>query len=156
MRASAGCLRFRLEIDNVGHAVADDLRILMVFPRTAGFKLIPETDLPKRPASHVDLFVPSRFVADRSRYDRIEVSSAEEGQTTVSIKLGKLHAGASLLTKYLYLTLPPTSPFTAQVGIYCDQFSAPISATLRFQVSAEESPLSLDDILRAERDHLMR
>ena len=124
MRASAGCLRFRLEIDNVGHAVADDLRILMVFPRTAGFKLIPETDLPKRPASHVDLFVPSRFVADRSRYDRIEVSSAEEGQTTVSIKLGKLHAGASLLTKYLYLTLPPTSPFTAQVGIYCDQFSA--------------------------------
>jgi len=126
-RARALLRPVTVSVLNSGRAVARDVRIRMTVPKLPDLKV---TDRP--PRKPVSPFERALGRADLSLSDT-NISEAE-CPTIINLSLGKIQAGAEVLSDPFWIgsVKPQVVPFAVQV--FCDELSAPIDVELSLSI----------------------
>ncbi|MGF6727553.1 hypothetical protein P3T43_006945 [Paraburkholderia sp. GAS41] len=143
-RERAGISRLALQVENIGNAFADDVKLTLSIPNSNGFRLLTARDLMPRPNTNWSA-IATRSIMQSTIDPAVRIHS-DQYLLKATFLVGKVQAGDSKVTSHLYLRHPPADLSQVDIVVHSDQLAAPIRLTLFTSIEVEEAQLSLSEL----------
>lgn len=143
-REKAGIVRLKLQVDNSGDFFAEDVKITLSVPSYDGFSLLTRSERIYRPNENWSATV--RHSIMPRTFDSSILIKTDQSSLTATFFIGKVQAGDSSRTQYLYLCHPPADLTELDIVIHSDQLRAPIRLILPASIDVKKVTLSLSQL----------
>jgi hypothetical protein len=143
IRERSGLVGFKLKIENVGDAYADDVKITLSVPLTDGFKLASCGDLMDKPKRNLNLVIPREYRNGAPPKVRL---SSNDGVQTATFFVGKIQAGDVAHTESIFFTNPTECLSEMKIRVHADQFKAPLELIIPVLIRVEDELLTTEQI----------